>query len=135
MRGEIEQAEDDGARWLPAKELDPATYGPMPAFARRGRRLVAESMMVATPVHERTQTHTPIPPRRRYSGPMIGSMSAEATVRYYAPRAAAARAQGHRLEGGVLGPGSFHATCECGVMLAPGELSAVTTTCPMREQR
>jgi hypothetical protein len=28
MRGEIDQAEDDGARWLPAKELDPATYDP-----------------------------------------------------------------------------------------------------------
>jgi len=60
---------------------------------------------------------------------MIGTMNIEATSRNYAARAAAARALGHKLEGGVLGPGSFYAKCECGAVLSPGELSAVTTPC------
>jgi hypothetical protein len=87
------------------------------------------AVIVDGPVHKRTQMNTPISRRPRYAGPMIGSMSAEATVRYFNIRAAAARALGHKLEGGVLSPGSFHATCACGAKLSPGELSTVTTRC------
>ena len=68
-------------------------------------------------------------PRRRYAGPMIGSKDVEATTRYFNARAKIARKQGHHLEGGVIGPGTFHAACACGAQLSPGELSAVTTPC------
>ena len=94
-----------------------------------------ETVFVDGPAPKRTQTNTPIRRGPRYSGPVIGTMNTEATVRYYAPRAAAARAQGHRLEGGVLGPGSFHATCACGAKLTPGELSALTTACLRKLQQ
>jgi hypothetical protein len=134
----------DGAYWRPDGEDNPATSS-MPAYAKRRRRRVAaettstasgptsEEVFVDGLVHERPQDSTSIQSRRRYARPVIGSMNAEATSRYYAARAAAARAQGHRLEGGVLGPGSFHASCECGAKLSPGELSAVTTRCRSRQ--
>lgn len=127
----------DGAVWRPDGEANPATFGTgLPAFARRRRRkravVVDEEIFVDAPVHERPQTATSSPRRRRYARPVIGTMDTEATTRYYVARAAAARAQGHQLEGGVLGPGSFHASCACGAKLSPGELSAITTPCPLR---
>jgi hypothetical protein len=130
----------DGVLWRPGGEAGAASFGAMPSFARRRRRrtpplraeVVADEVSVQEGPDKSVQTKTRTAPRQRYAGPVIGSMNAAATLRYFRTREVAARAQGHTLEGGVLGPGSFRATCACGPKLSPGELSAVTTPCGLR---
>ncbi len=117
--------------WRPEGEENP-TGAAIPRRRRAVTPAPAEEVFINAPEHKRAQTSTAIPPRRRYARPVIGTLNIEATTRYYAARAAAARALGHRLEGGVLGPGAFNASCACGAKLSPGELSAVTTPCPGR---
>jgi len=125
----------DGAIWRPEGEPEPASFGRMPAFARRRRRREAvaadtdpEEAFLPEPPPRAPQLQ-PRPLRRRYAGQMVESMTLAQTSAYYTARAAIAQQLGHQLAGGVLVAGAFHAVCACGAKLSPGELSAVTTPC------
>jgi hypothetical protein len=65
---------------------------------------------------------------------MIGTRDLTQTENeYFRLERIAREKQGYkRLEGGVLADGnSYYAACPCGVKLAPGEQSAITTPCTL----
>jgi hypothetical protein len=92
------------------------------------RRYVARTFVDAPPATSRDEGRPR--PQRLYAGRTIASMNLAQTTRYYAAKGCG-RSSARSPVGGVLAPGAFYASCACGARLSLGELSAVTTPCPI----